>query len=194
MSYSASPWTEVRQAFTILPCPSLSPWVCSNSCPLSQWCHPTISSLSPPSPLASIFPSIRVFSNESALRISKPRYWSFSFSISPAHEYSGLISFRTDWFDLAVQGTVNITEYWVESPLLYSRSLLKRKVKMLVAQLCPTLAILWTVACQAALYMKFSRQEYWSELPFHSPGDLPNPRIKPGSPALWADPLPSESL
>ena len=57
--------------------------------------------------LSSIFPSIRVFSNESALRIRWPKYWSFSFSISPSKEYSGLISFRMDWLDLlAVQGTL----------------------------------------------------------------------------------------
>ena len=56
--------------------------------------------------LPSIFPSIRVLSNESVLHISWPEYWSFSFSISPSNEYSGLISFRMDWFDLAVQGTL----------------------------------------------------------------------------------------
>ena len=57
--------------------------------------------------LPSIFPSIRVFSNESVLHISWPKYWSFSFSISPSNEYSGLISFRMDWFDLlSVQGTL----------------------------------------------------------------------------------------
>ena len=57
--------------------------------------------------LSSIFPSIRVFSNESVLHIRWPKYWSFSFSISPSDEYSGLISFRMDWFDLlAVQGTL----------------------------------------------------------------------------------------
>ena len=57
--------------------------------------------------LPSIFPSIRVFSNESALRIRWPKYWSFSFSISPSNEYLGLISFRMDWFDLlAVQRTL----------------------------------------------------------------------------------------
>ena len=57
--------------------------------------------------LHSIFPSIRVFSNESALHIRWPKYWSFSFSISPSNEYSGLISFRIDWLDLlAVQGTL----------------------------------------------------------------------------------------
>ena len=57
--------------------------------------------------LPSIFPSIRVFSSESALRISWPKYWSFNFSIGPSNKYSGLISFRIDWFDLlAVQGTL----------------------------------------------------------------------------------------
>ena len=56
---------------------------------------------------SSILPSIRVFSNESVLRIRRPKYWSFSYSISPSNEYSGLISFRIDWFDfLAVQGTL----------------------------------------------------------------------------------------
>ena len=54
----------------------------------------------------SIFPSIRVFSNESGLHIRWPKYWSLSFSISPSNEYSGLISFRMDWLDLAVQGTL----------------------------------------------------------------------------------------
>ena len=64
------------------------------------FCHPLLL-------LLSIFPSIRVFSNESALCIRWPKDWSFSFSISPSNEYSGLISFRIDWFDLlAVQGTV----------------------------------------------------------------------------------------
>ena len=88
-------------------CPTLPPWVCSNPQPLSRWCHPTISSSVTLLLLPSIFPSIRVFSNESALHIRWPKYWSFSFSISPSNEYSGLISFRTDWFDLlAVQGTL----------------------------------------------------------------------------------------
>ena len=62
--------------------------------------------------LPSVFPSIRVFSNESALHINWPKYWSFN--ISPSNEYSGLISFRTDWFDLrAVQGTLkSILHYY----------------------------------------------------------------------------------
>ena len=64
-------------------------------------------SLSSPSPPASIFPSIKVFSNESALRIRWPKYWSCSFKISPSNEHPGLISFRMDWLDLlAVQGTL----------------------------------------------------------------------------------------
>ena len=73
------------------------------------FCHPLLF-------LPSIFPSIRVFSNESVLRIKWPKYWSFSFSISPADEHSGLISFRIDWLDLlAVQGTL-------KSPLQYHSS------------------------------------------------------------------------
>ena len=62
-------------------------------------CHPLLL-------LPSIFPSIRVFPNESALPIRWPKYWSFSFSISPSNKYSGLIFFRIDWFDLAVQGAL----------------------------------------------------------------------------------------
>ena len=64
------------------------------------FCHPLLL-------LPSIFPSISVFSSESGFRIRWPKYWSFSFSISPSNEYSGLISFRMDWLDLlAVQGTL----------------------------------------------------------------------------------------
>ena len=79
-------------------------------------CHPLLL-------LPSIFPSIRVFSNESVLHIRWPKYWSFNFSISPSNEYSGLISFRIDWFDLlAVQGTLTTPtpqfkqEYWSGLP------------------------------------------------------------------------------
>ena len=94
------------------PCPSPTPGVYSNSCLLSHdiesmvmpfshiiLCHPFL----PPS----IFPSMRVFSSESVLRIRWPACWSFSFRISLSNEYSGLISFRMDWLDLlAVQGTL----------------------------------------------------------------------------------------
>ena len=89
---------------TRLPCPSPTPRVHPNPCPLSWWCHPTISSSVIP---FSSFPSIRAFSNESALHIRWPKYWSFSVNISPSNEHSGLISFRMDWLDLlAVQGTL----------------------------------------------------------------------------------------
>ena len=91
------------------PCPPPTPGVYSNSCLLNAMvmpsnhlilCRPL---LLPPS----IFPSIRVFSDESALCIRWPKEWSFSFSISPSNEYSGLISFRMDWFDLLEdQGTL----------------------------------------------------------------------------------------
>ena len=92
---------------TRLPCSLPSPRACSNSCPLSQWCHPTISAYCPLFLLPPIFPCIRVFSKKSALHIRWPKYWNFSFSISPSSEYAGLISFRIDWFDLlAVQGTL----------------------------------------------------------------------------------------
>ena len=92
--------------YTGLPRPSLSPRVCSNSCTIESvmpsnhliLCHPLFL-------LPSIFPSIRVFSNELVLHIRWPKYRCFSFSISLSNEYSGLISFRIDWFDfLAVQG------------------------------------------------------------------------------------------
>ena len=80
--------------------------MCTESVMLSRHlilCHPLLL-------LPSVFPSIRVFSSESALHITWPKYWSFSFSISPSKEYSGLISFWIDWFDLfAMQGTLNTT-------------------------------------------------------------------------------------
>ena len=74
--------------------------------------------------LPSIFPSIRVFSNESVLPIRRPKYWSFSFSISPSNEYSGLISFRIDWFDLfAVQGTLkSLHQYHSSKASILQRS------------------------------------------------------------------------
>ena len=99
-----TPWTAARQASLsitnsqslpkLMPIESVMP---SNRLIL---CHPFLL-------LLTIFPSIRVFSNELALRIRGPKDWSFSFSISPSNEYSGLISFRMDWLDLlAVQGTL----------------------------------------------------------------------------------------
>ena len=85
------------------PCPSPSPEVCPNSCPLHWWWHLILWC---PLLLPSIFPNIRDFSSQSALHIRWPKYWSFSFS-SPSNKYSGLISIKIDWFDLlAVQGTL----------------------------------------------------------------------------------------
>ena len=88
---------------TRFPCPLLSFRVCSNSCSLAPSNYLI---LSPPSPLA-LFPSVSVFSSVLALHIRWPKYWSFSFSISPSSEYSGFISFSIDCFDLlALQGTL----------------------------------------------------------------------------------------
>ena len=82
------------------PCPSPTPRVYSNSCPFSQWCHPTISSsVVPFSSCPQSFPTSGSFINESVLHIRWPKYWSFSFNISPSNEHSGLISFRTDCLD-----------------------------------------------------------------------------------------------
>ena len=99
----AIPWTAARQAsLSITNSQSLPKLMSIKSVMPSNHlilCYPLLL-------LPSIFPSIRVFSNESVLCIRWPKYWSFNFSISPSDEYSGLISFRIDWFDLlAVQGT-----------------------------------------------------------------------------------------
>ena len=102
MSNSLKPWTAARQAsLFITSCQSLLKLMSIESVMPSNHlilCHPLL-------PPPSIFPSIRVFSNESALRIRWPKYWSFSLSISPWNEYPELTSFRMDWLDFfAVQG------------------------------------------------------------------------------------------
>ena len=90
-----------------LPGPSLSPRVCSNSCPLSWWCHLTILSSVAPFSCLNFSQNQGLFQWVCSL-IRWPRYWSFSFRISPSSEYSGLISLMIDWFDLlAVQGALN---------------------------------------------------------------------------------------
>ena len=88
------------------PYSSPPPGVYSNSCPSSQWCHPSISSsVVPFSSCPQSLPASESFSNESTLHMRWPKYWSFSFSIIPSKEIPGLISFRMDWLDLlAVQG------------------------------------------------------------------------------------------
>ena len=91
---------------TRLPCPSSTPGACSNTCPLSWWCHPTISSSVVPLSSFSLSQHQDLF-NGSVLLIRWPKYWSFSFSISISNEHPGLISFRMDWlYLLAVQGTL----------------------------------------------------------------------------------------
>ena len=96
---------------TRLPCPSPSPGACPNSSPWNQWCHPTISSFVIPFssrlqsfPTSGSLPVSQLFASE---ELTWPKYWSFSFGISPSNEYLGLIPFRIDWFDLlAVRGTL----------------------------------------------------------------------------------------
>ena len=121
-------------------------------------CHPLL--------LSSIFPSIRVFSNQLALRIKWPKYWSFSFCISLSNEYSGLNSFRIDWFDLAVQGTFkSLFHTWLWSFL-----------RFLSFSLHITFQHLWSAV--------FLRQEYCSGLSFPSSGGLPNAGMEPASLSL----------
>ena len=99
------------------PCPSPTPRVHSNSSPLSCdaiLCHPLLL-------LPSIFPSIRVFSNESALRMRWPKYWSFSFNISPSNKHPALISFRMDWWiSLQLQENIEICIYFLKKKVYIS--------------------------------------------------------------------------
>ena len=117
MSNSLTPWTAPCQAplpFTIsqslLKLISIELVMPSNYLIL---CHPLL--------LPSVFPSIRVLSNKLALRIRWPKYWNYSFSSSPSNECSGLISFRIDWFDLAVQETLkSLLQYTVQKHQFFS--------------------------------------------------------------------------
>ena len=115
----ATPWTAARQAsLSITNSQSLLKLVSMESVMPSthlMLCRPLLL-------LPSIFPSIRVFSNESVLRIRWPKYWNFSFNISPSNEYSGLISFRMDWLDLfAVQRTLKslLQHYTSQASILW---------------------------------------------------------------------------
>ena len=146
----ATPWTAAHQAslsFTnsqsLLKLMSTESVMPSNHLIL---CRPLL--LQP-----SIFPTIRVFSDESVLHIRWPKYWSFSFSISPSNEYSGLISIKHAINRICVACVLSIFSLvWL-------------------------FVTLWTVTLQAPLSMGFSRQEYWSGLPCSSLGYLPNWRL-----------------
>ena len=150
--FFVTPWSVAHQAplsstisQTLLKCMSIESVMLSNHLIL---CHFLL--LWP-----SIFPSIIVFANESALHIRWPKYWSFSFSISPSNEYSGLISFRTDWLDLlAVQGTLKslLQHYSLKA------SILQRSVFFMVQ--------LWTINSPTVMYGLTSIHDYWKKHSF----------------------------
>ena len=127
----ATPWTAACQASlsitssqSLLKLMSIESVMPSNHFIL---CHPILLTLS-------IFPSIRIFSNESVLRIRWAKYWSFSFSISPSSEYSGLISFRMDWLDpLAVQGTLKSL---LQDSLTQTTEIFSFPMSLLIFPLC----------------------------------------------------------
>ena len=126
-------------------CPSPFPGVFSNSCPLSWWCHPNLI-LCHPLLLPSVFPSIRVFSNESALCLKWPKYWIFSFSLS--NEYSGLISLRMNWFDLlALPGTLKslLQHHSLKASILHHSAFFMVQFLLLYTTTGKTIAlIIWT--------------------------------------------------
>ena len=117
MSFSCSVMSDSLQPHGLqkarFPCPSPSPAVCWNSCPMSRWWLPTISSsvITFSSCLQSV-PESGSFPMGLIHHIRWSKYWSFSFSIRPSNEYSGLISFRIDWFDLlSIQGTLRSLQH-----------------------------------------------------------------------------------
>ena len=129
------PWTAAHQAsLSITHCQSLLKLMSIESVMSFNHlilCHPLLF-------LSSIFPSIRVFSNESVLHIRWSKYWSISFSISPSYEYSGLISFRMDWLDLlAVQGTLTSL---LQHHSLLAKLIIKTVSKVLIDQFFPLLS------------------------------------------------------
>ena len=138
----AAPWTAALQA----PLSSAGSWnvlklLSIESVMLSSrliLCHS-------PLLLPSIFPNIRVFSNELALHIRWPKYWSFDFSISPSNEYSGLISFRNDWLDLlAVQGTLKslLQHYNLKAPIFWHSAFFRVQLSHLYMTMGKTIALM----------------------------------------------------
>ena len=152
-------------------------------------CHPLLL-------LTSIFPSIRVFLNESGFCSRWPKYWSLSFNIIPSNEHPGLISFRMDWLDLlAVQGTLKsllhhhsskasillcsaINVYQGRNGNGYMFQYLHAAWMIISFSRDQLFVTLWTVAQWAHVSLGFSRKEDWSRLPCPLPGDLPDPGIE----------------
>ena len=142
---------------TRLPCPSPSPRACSNSCLLSSnhliLCHPLLL-------LPSMFPSTRVFSYEPALHIRWPKYWNFSFSICPSNEYSGLISFRIDWFELfSVQGTLKslLQHHRLRASTLQCSAFFMVHLSHPYMPIGKTIALtIWTVAGNSLLLIEYN--------------------------------------
>ena len=167
-----TPWTAVHQAslsitnsWSLLKLMSIRSMMPSNHL---IFCCPLLL-------LPSIFPSIRVFISESVLFIRWPKYWSFSFKISPSNEYSRLISFRTDGFDL-------LSVWGILSAVFLNATVQKLQCISLHAwSVVSNSATPWTITHQAPLSMGFFREEYCSELPFPSLGNLPDPGIEPMS-------------
>ena len=174
---------------TRLLCPPLSSWVCSNSCPLSLWCHSTIS--------CSVVP----FS--SFLR----SFWaSESFPVCRLFESGGqsigasalalvLPMNIQGWFPLGLTGLINLPFKGLLNLLQHHSSkvsILWSSAFCMVQLSHPYVTAGKTIAHQAPVSMEFSRQEYWSGLPFPSPGDISNQGMEPSSPALQADSLHSE--
>ena len=187
------------------PCPSPNPRACSSSCPSSQWCHPNISSSVIPFssclqsfPASGYFPMSQFFTSG-----GQSIGASASASVLPVNiqcwfplRLTGLISLQSKRFPRFFSNTtVQKHQFFGAQLSLWSNSynhtcmyacMLSRFSRV---RLCVTL---WIVAHEAPPSMGFSRQEYWSGLPFPSAGDLPDPGIKPRSPALQAEALTSE--
>ena len=155
---SDSLWPHGRHHMR-LPCPSLSPGVCSNSCPLSWWCHPAIL------PSATLFCSCPqsfpawVLSNEWALDIRWPKYWSFSFSISHSKDHSEL-KIRIDWFDLlALQGILKslFQHHNSKASILWLSALFMVQLSHLYMTIGKTTALTIQIFAGKVIYLPFKR-------------------------------------
>ena len=146
-----------------LPCPSPTPRACSNSCPVSRWCHPTISSSGFPfSSCLQSFPAPGFYSNESVLCIRWPKY--YSFSISSSNEYSGLISFSMDWFDLlAVHGTLSLLQHHnSEASTLWFSSFFMVQLSHPYMNTGKTIALTRRTFVGKVMSLLFNMQGFWS--------------------------------